>query len=149
MIFHFIPDEFFLHPPHSWKPHHHSYIFFFTQSGSFPVHFIPRVFNFLRLLLELISFSPPRSATLALPLLLMDLLLCSTLLPMEYIHLCLNILCFRCTTPLDFTQNHPCLLPALMEFLVFALCFILGHSGRGVILVVQTPSVCLQLCLRG
>ena len=149
MTSHFIPDEFFLHLPHNWKPHHQSYIFFFPQSGSFPVHLVPHVVNFLRILLELISFSPPHSATLALLLLLMDLLLCSTLLPMEYIHLCLNILCFHCTIPFHFTQNHPCLLPALMEFVVFALCFLLGHSGKGVMLIVQTPSVCLQLCLCG
>ena len=146
MIFHFIPGEFFLHPPHSWKPHHHSYIFL-PQSGSFPVHLIPCVFNFLRILLELISFSPPCSATLVLLLLLMDLSLCSTLLPVQYIHLSWNILCFHCTIPFHFTQNHPCLLPALMEFVVITLCFILGHGGKGVILTVQTPSVCLQLCL--
>lgn len=135
MIFHFIPDELFLHPPHNWKPHHHSCLFCFPQSVSFLVHLIPCVSNFLRILFELIAFLPPHSAALAL-LLLLDLLLYSTLLPMEYIPLCLNILCFHCTLPFYFTQNHPCLLPALMEFVVFALCFILGHSSKGVILTV-------------
>lgn len=146
MAFHFIPDDFFLHPPHKWKPHCHSYILFFPQSGSFPVHLIPCVFYFLRILLEHFHLLVQ---LLALFLLLMDLLLCSTLLPVEYIHLCFNILFFHCTIPFDFSQNRPCLLPALTEFVFFAVCFILGHSGKGVILTVEAPSVCHQLCLWG
>lgn len=32
--------------------------------------------------------------------------------------------------PFDFTQSNPCLLPALMEFVIFILCFILGQWQR-------------------
>lgn len=41
------------------------------------------------------------------------------------------------------------LLPTWMEFLVFALHFILDPSGKGVILTVQKTSLCLQLYLWG
>lgn len=108
----------------------------FNSLGAFQFTSFLMFLIFLRILLKLISFSPPHSATLALLFLLMALLLCSTLVPMEYIHLRLNILCFHFTIPFDFSQNHPCLLPALTEFVVFALCFILAHSGKGVILAV-------------
>lgn len=79
----------------------------------------------------------------------MDLLLCGTILPMKYIRLWSTILCFHCTIPFDFTQNHPRLLPAWMDFVVFALYFIFDHSGKGVILTVQKTLLCLQLCLWG
>lgn len=122
----------FLPPPHNGKLHHYSYIFF-LHSGSFLVHLIPHV---LRIFLEVISFSPPFLATLAFLILVMDLLLCGTILPMKHISLWSTILCFHCIIPFDFTQNHPHLLPAWMEFVVFALHFILDHSGKGVILTV-------------
>lgn len=62
----------------------------------------------------------------------------------------LNILCFLFVifSPFDFTQNCPYLLPPLMEFVFFALCFILCHSGKVVTLIIHPPIDCPQLRLR-
>lgn len=135
----------FLPPPQNEKYHHHSYIFFLLI-GSFLVPLIPHV---SRILLDVISFSLPFLATLAFLILLLDLLLCGTILCVKHIRLWLTILCFHCTLPFDFTQNHPRLLPVWIKFVIFAFHFILDHSGKGVILTVQKTSLCLHTNLWG
>lgn len=133
-------------PPHNWKSHHHNYILFFPQSGSFLVHLILAVLTEKSYWTDFV-FTFFTYAVFSLTCDGFGAMLNTSPYGQHPLGWVFCVSCLSSFSPFDFTQNCMYLLPPLIEFVYFTICFILCCSGKVVILIIHPPTDHPQLSL--